>query len=333
MPSVRVDPAGLVGPTPGQARGRRWIRTSPGLFVPGSADLDDADQRIVATAGVLEPGEAVTGWASLRWRRGRWFDGLDVAQRPIPVPLLVHRHLVKHRSYRLSQEFLSPHDLEELDGLAVTSVRWAVCFEARWADDLLSAVIAIDMAAYSDLISVEELRPYVLSRMAPTGIEQARKAVALADENSWSPQETVMRLVWKAWRPESTLLCNRPVFDLAGRHLATPDLLDPVAGVVGEYDGAVHLAAGQRASDVRREARLRGAGLEPVTMVGADHADDHQSFLARLAAAHDRAASPAVPARWTLEEPSWWIDTSTVASRRGLDPALRERLLAHRWLA
>ncbi|GAA1476458.1 hypothetical protein GCM10009623_09040 [Nocardioides aestuarii] len=327
-----MDPAGLTGPTLGQARGRSWVRTSPGLFLPRAVDLDDPDQRILAAAGVLEPGEAVTGWASLRWRRARWFAGLDAGQRPLPVPLLVQRHLVKHPSYRLTREFLSLHDLEEVDGLSVSSVRWAVCFEARWADDLVSAVIAVDMAAYSDLISVDELRPYVLSRMAPTGIEQARKAVELAAENSWSPQETVMRLVWKAWRPESTLLCNRPVFDLAGRHLATPDLLDPEAGVVGEYDGAVHLAAEQRASDVRREALLRAVGLELVTMVGADHADDHRSFRLRLAGAHDRAAESGSSRRWTLEPPPWWTDTSTVAARRALDPRVRRRLLAHRWL-
>ena len=36
-------------------------------------------------------------------------------------------------------------------------------------------------------------------------------------------------------------LCNVPVFDRFGQHIGTPDLLDPVAGVVGEYDGALHL--------------------------------------------------------------------------------------------
>ncbi len=327
---MRVDPAGLRGPTPKQARGPHWVRTSPGLHLPVTADREDVDQRIVAAAAVLEPGEAVTGWASLRWRRTRWFDGTVGAGRHLPVPLLVHRHLGKHSSYRLSQEFLSPHDLEQVDGLAVSSVRCAVCFEARWAPDLVSAVIAVDMAAYSDLISIAELAPYVHSRTAPTGIEQARRAVALANENSWSPQETVMRLVWKAWRPESRLLCNRPVFDLAGRHLATPDLLDPETGVVGEYEGAVHLAPHRRSADVRREALLRDHGLEVVTMVGADRADEPQPLLARLAAAHARAAAAPGERLWTVVPPAWWTDTSTVAARRALDPLARDRLLRHR---
>lgn len=330
MAPARVDPTGQLGPRPGAVRGRGWVKTSPGLYLPATADLGDTDQRIVAAGGVLQPTEAVTGWASLRWRRGRWFDGVDARQQPIPVPLVVRRHLVKHRSYRLTQEFLSPHDLEEVDGLPVSSARWAVCFETRWADDLVSAVIAIDMAAYSDLVSISELQPYVASRMAPTGIEQARRAVGLAVENSWSPQETVMRLVWAAWRPQSVLLCNCPVFDAAGRHLATPDLLDPAAGVVGEYEGAVHLDADRRSDDVRREARLRDVGLEPVTMVGADGRDNHRGFLARLDAAHARAAASPGPRRWTLERPPWWIDTSTVAARRALTPAQRARLLAYR---
>jgi hypothetical protein len=308
------------------------VRTSPGLFVPADADLEDPDQRIVAAAGTLDPGEAVTGWASLKWRRARWFDGEDSSGRPLPVPLVVQRHLVAHPSYRLSQEFLSPGDLDEVDGLPVTSVRWSVCFETRWADDLAAAVISVDMAAYSDLISTAELAPYVASRMAPTGIAQARKAVALAEENSWSPQETVMRLVWKDWNPRAVLLCNPPIFDHAGRHLATPDLLDPIAGVVGEYEGAVHLAGDQRARDVRREALLRDVGLEVVTMVASDRAD-RRAFCARLAAAHRRAERASADRRWTLTTPRWWIDTSTVASRRALDPQVRARLLRHRWVA
>lgn len=329
---ARVDPDGLLGPTPGRARGPGWRRTSPGLYLPAAADLGHTDQRIVAAAGVLHPDEAVTGWASLRWRRARWFDGVDHAQRPLPVPLVVRRHLVKHPTYRLSQEFVSPLDVEELDGLALTSVRWAVCFEARWADDLTAAVIAVDMAAYSDLISLAELAPYVGSRMAPTGIAQARKAVGLAEENSWSPQETMMRLLWKEWNPRAHLLCNPPLFDRGGRHLATPDLLDPIAGVAGEYEGAVHLAGEQRARDVRREARLRDVGLEVVTMVASDQAD-RRAFLERLAAAHRRAGAVQGERLWTTTTPRWWTDTSTVASRRVLDPQVRSRLLRHRWIA
>jgi hypothetical protein len=306
------------------------VRTSPGLYLPSWVDNEQPDQRVVAAAGILRPGEAVTGWAALAWERARWFDGTAPGTAPLPVPLVVRRHLTADPSYSLSQEYLAPGELVVVDGLPVTPSVRSVCFEARYAGTLVAAVVAVDMAAYSDLVSLSELAAHVHSRMAPTGIGQARRALALAVENSWSPQETVMRLTWKAWSPTSRLLCNVPVFDRTGRHLATPDLLDAEAGVVGEYEGGVHLAAGQRASDVRREAVLRAAGLECVTMVAADHADAHVSFLTRLGDAYVRARATSLERGWTLERPRWWVDTSTVVARRSLDPLLRERLLRHR---
>lgn len=50
-----------------------------------------------------------------------------------------------------------------------------------------------------------------------------------------------MRLCWCREVTRARLRCNPPVFDLEGRHLLTPDLLDVDHGVSGEYDGAVHL--------------------------------------------------------------------------------------------
>ncbi len=57
-----------------------------------------------------------------------------------------------------------------------------------------------------------------------------------------------MRMIWVVDAGLPRPLCNMPIFDRHGRHIGTPDLLDPVAGVVGEYDGALHLAGEQRAA-------------------------------------------------------------------------------------
>lgn len=121
-----------------------------------------------------------------------------------------------------------------------------------------------------------------------------------------------------------------PVFDLDGRHLGTPDLIDPATGVVGEYDGSLHLTGSQRAKDLAREERFRGHGLHPVAMVGADVADP-SAFVHRLYASYARAtAAPVTDRRWTLRQPSWWLPTETVDQRRALDDVSRDRLLAHR---
>ena len=43
------------------------------------------------------------------------------------------------------------------------------------------------MAAFNDLVSLDELWKYALAHGGMTGIPQARDAVRSAAENSWSP--------------------------------------------------------------------------------------------------------------------------------------------------
>lgn len=65
-------------------------------------------------------------------------------------------------------------------------------------------------------------------------------------------------------------LVNRPVFDRNGQLLAIADLLDPVSGTVGEYDGAEHRKAGRHSGDVGREDWSRRHGLEVLGVIGPD---------------------------------------------------------------
>ena len=54
-------------------------------------------------------------------------------------------------------------------------------------------------------------------------------------------------------------------------------------------------------------------------------------FVQRLHDAYARAARTPVSERlWTIEQPSWWIDTSTVARRRALTEAQRRVALSWR---
>lgn len=140
-----------------------------------------------------------------------------------------------------------------------------------------------------------------------------------------------MRLVWTIDAGLPRPLCNVTIFDLDGRHIGTPDLFDPVVGLVGEYDGALHLAGSQRAHDDHREAAFRAAGLECVVMLGADRADTSR-FVFRLVAAHHRAALDARPPGWTMQPPPWWTPTDTVERRRAL-AADKRFLLNHRRLS
>ncbi len=76
-------------------------------------------------------------------------------------------------------------------------------------------------------------------------------------------------------------MANRPVFNLEGRFVGTPDLLDPVAGVYGQYDGALHLAGEVRQRDVAKDAAYRRLGLEGVTMMAGDRRN-RDRFVVRL---------------------------------------------------
>lgn len=114
--------------------------------------------------------------------------------------------------------------------------------------------------------------------------------------------ETKLRLVWGLDAGLPAPLCNKAIFDLHGRHLGTVDLLDPVAGVVGEYDGAEHGSAARRSRDAERTDLFRRVGLEQFTVVGRDL---HRTALVvdRMRCTRQRALASTEPARWTLQPP------------------------------
>lgn len=328
---VRVDPSGCAGPTPGEARGPHWRASSRGWHVPTWVDGSRTGQRILEGVPILTQPGGVTGWAALHWCGARWFDGLARdGVTELDVPLLTTAFRRRQPGFAITQEHLRHDEVELVDGLPVTIPVRSLCFEVRHAATLWQAVVALDMAAYSDLVSLAEAAAYIEAIGPWTGVPQARKAIALADENAWSPQEVTMRRAWTLVAGMPRPLCNVPVFDLAGRHVGTPDLFDPAAGVAGEYEGSVHLAGSQRAHDVGREAEFRDLGIEVVTMLAADH-PDLARFVTRLRAAYERASGPAgLRRRWTTQLPDWWVPTMTVAQRRALDPWQRNRLLRYR---
>jgi hypothetical protein len=291
------------------------------------------EQRIVEAAAVLPAYGGVTGWAALRWMGATWFSGLAPdGTTPVPVVLVTAGDDVRSQAgIEISAERLSPREIIVHDGLRVTVPVRSVCFEMRYAVSVRAAVVVAEMAMRADLVSTEEMWAFVARQSGWTGIPQCRDALVLARENSWSPRETShLRLVWVLDAQLPPPLCNVPVFDRTGRHLGTPDLLDEEAGVVGEYDGSLHLHGAQRARDVRREERFRSVGLEYFTVVAGDAADP-EGVVRRMRATRARAAF-ALPASraWTIDKPPWWIPTETVEQRRALTAEQRLRLFGNR---
>jgi hypothetical protein len=304
---LRADPTGRRGPTPGAVRGPGWIRTSPGLFVPRGTDRSHVEQRIAEAAATLPEGGIVTGWSAMRLHGAAFFDGLGHDGRTrLPVTLCVPtghhpRPLPGITHLRGPVEPWVP----VLD-LATAPATRALFDAMRLHRDVRDAVVDLDMAAAARVSSIHAMTQWLGTRCSwrgVPGVPVVRAALPLADEHSVSPQETRLRLMWllDAGLPRPQV--NQPVYDLDGRLLGLPDLLDEEAGLVAEYDGAEHRDAPRHSSDVDREALLRGHGLEVTRFTSRDLWDPGR-VVHRLLTARRRALfEPVSRRRWTLTPP------------------------------
>jgi hypothetical protein len=304
---VRIDPTGRTGPTPGQAYGPKWRRSTHGLYVPTWVDATVPEQRILEQSMRLPEGGAVTGWAALRKARAGFFDGLARDGRTeLDVPLCVGPlgRIRDAPGSTVHRDRLLPDEVVVIDGVRCARTLRGLFDAMRLALDEREAVVAMDMAAAASLASISQMLTYTESHPGWEGVQQVRDALPLADERSRSPSETRTRLVWQLDAGLPKPLVNQPVWDLTGRLLGYADLFDPVAGVVGEYDGADHRAAKRHSKDVAREERFRRRGLEYFKVTGPD---TPAVVVDRMLSTRSRARWLAPGDRaWTIEPPPGW---------------------------
>ncbi len=280
---------GVTGPTKRQASGSGWRQTSAGLYVPSDVDDSVVEQRIFEQGHRIRRGGAVTGWAALRWHGAAYFDGEGIGGVRLPVPLVLGRQpLRRDPRVDIDLSHIAPSERLVKGGLKVATVQRALFDVMRREPALRLAVVAMDMTAAARLISVQLMSFYILNRFAWTGVPRVRRALALASDESRSPMETLLRLVWILDAGLPAPLCNVPVFDRRGRLLGYPDLLDVEAGMVGEYDGAHHRDGEQHRHDVTREAAFRDHGLEYLAVVGGE-ISDRRSVVRRIHSTRSRA--------------------------------------------
>ena len=297
---VRLDPTGTAGPTRHQARRGRWRQTTHGFHVPTDTDSDLVEQRILEQSMRCGRDGAVTGWAALRLYGAAFFDGLAPDGRTaLPVPLVGPHHLSNTAHSVASRVSLDGHQLWIVQGIRCVGVERAVVDEIARIGDLRAAVVVIDMACAARLTSLRRIRSYV-DRHPRKGNSLVRASLHLADEHSLSPQETRVRLVWvldAGWPPP---LCNQVVYSINGEIIGRPDLLDPVSGVTGEYNGALHRGRARHRTDVDRTERFLRHGLEPFVIVAGDGVDVQ---ITRMLAARERALGRTSARGWTVEPP------------------------------
>lgn len=311
-PAVLVQPfrVGEYGLTHAEARNTRlWRKVAPAYYLPTSVDSGVVEQRILEHGPRIENCGAITGWASLRWQGGRFFDGTTEGGRVIlPVPLLVYSNtnLRPARGAKVTRARRHPDEIDWVGGIWCTVPERATYDEVCRTRSLYRGVAAVDMAAAAGLVTVRGMWDFIYHFNGRLGVPHVRDVLSHAIDESRSPQETRLRLVWtlEAGFPEP--LCNRPIFGRDGSFLGMPDLFDPEAGLVGEYDGAHHLENDQRRADRTREERFRDHGLEYFAVVKGEFATTAK-VVRRMHAARRRAQwLPPERRNWTLDAPDWW---------------------------
>jgi hypothetical protein len=146
------------------------------------------------------------------------------------------------------------------------------------------------------------------------GVALVREALPGSDPNSAGPWESRLRMFYRQVACLPKRLVNQPVFDVTGAFLGIPDLFDPYAGLVTEFDGQDHRERRQHREDNLREERLEEANLV-VCRVDSLDLRRPEAPAERLAAQHQQGlARDRRRGKWTLQQPDWW------SRRRALRP-------------
>lgn len=232
-----------------QLQSKIWQRLFGDVFVLRAYELSDAD-RVRALALALPSGALVTGLTAA-WVYGVW------SPRPgRPVPLCI-AHPVGTRGaltgVRHRQLVVEPVELNELDGLAITSP-YRTCFDlirdlpvestVRWPTgmrdwDLIEGTVWVDAFIGRELITQIGLLKYANERPGWPGVKRVRRSVEMSHPRAESPMETRLRTVIVLGGltvPE----VNPTIRTVGGAVLGRPDLYYRRALLGLEYDGRYH---------------------------------------------------------------------------------------------
>ncbi|MFD0481940.1 DUF559 domain-containing protein [Kineococcus sp. GCM10028916] len=238
--------------------GRRFRRVHRGIHV--AADVPDSpDLRIQAASRLMRPGDVLGGWAAARLLGARHLDGIGPDG---PQDVLIHLPRTSKLRPRPGIRYLRSgvEDVRDAAGLPVTSPEQTVVDLIRWAQDPKEGIAAAECLLATPLVSVADVRAFATAHPGMRGLPALREVLELLGEHSWSPGETRLRLVWQCDAGLVRPLANVDVFTADGHRLGVVDLLDPVTGLVAEYDGRTWHERRAR-EDHLREARLETVGL------------------------------------------------------------------------
>ncbi len=140
-------------------RGSAWRRTTRGYFVPSTIP-DSTAQRILDVAPLIPPSGALAGWVAAYISGADVLDGLDpftMARQPLPVHLGRDLGRAGLPHVRYVRERLPETDRQIRHGLPVTTPLRTAFDGARWAPNLVEAVVFLDQVAHAQRLDLAEL--------------------------------------------------------------------------------------------------------------------------------------------------------------------------------
>jgi hypothetical protein len=291
-----------LGVSTDELRGPRWRAPFYGVRAPAAVDLNDpALQRILDVVELVPDGGAIGGWAA-----GRLLGvpALDGGRHPRQQPVLVlvpdrAQHVSARPGVRFFRTSLDEADVTEVQGIPVSVPVRTVFDEVRTSRRPEDALVAADLVARWLGPTGDDLLRYTAAHRRFRGVPLVRTIAPLVDPLSRSPGESRFRYLWVVEAGLPRPLCNAYVVDADGTVVAMPDLLDPEAGMVGEYDGATHRELASHTEDNVREESFEAMGLVVVRATSLDLGPHRSRTIQRVREHHARAAASQVsPRAW-----------------------------------
>jgi very-short-patch-repair endonuclease len=241
-------------------RGAAYGRLGSGIYHWAGLKADPL-LTLTGVARRLPPGAAFSGLTAA------WLHGLDVPPcAPIEITIPEPVGSSRRAGASVHRAALASRDIVLRRRLPTTSAfRTVVDLGGR--NPLTEGVVAIDLFLHAQLVSVADLRRYVVEHPGTRGIARLRRVLDLAEPEAESAMETRLRMLLvsaRLPRPEVQVSIN----DDRGRFLGRPDLLYRKQRLVIEYDGGTH--RDRMVEDNRRQNGLVGAGYRLLRFTAAD---------------------------------------------------------------
>jgi hypothetical protein len=266
-----------------------------------SAENEDLSAALHRIGGLSPPDGGLGGWAAARLLGATDLDGETTTGHRMPILLCMPRRQTCRRvesDVRVWRSDLGSEDLVRVDGTPVTSpVRTGFDLArlsardgraGRGPGEGAESLVLLEALLRTRTTTIDEIAAYAAEHPRKAGARQSRWVIEHAEAGTRSCQETRFRQLWTLDAGLPQPLVNARVTDRDGSFLAEVDLLDPQAGLAGEYDGAHHAAADQRAADHARAEHLEELGLMVVRVASPDLSQFRARTVQRLQRAHQQ---------------------------------------------